>query len=196
MVEVGPVSKPRRRDPAFREQVLLAYEYRCAFCGFDGQLGREAVAIDAAHVRWWAAAGPDDVANGLALCSLHHKLFDREPWASGWTGRWWSRPISSEGARAPRMGCWPLLAGPCWNPRRVVLLPTKPTLPGTLPRFSAHRPGKHRDVDPCDHPVREDEDSRPVSTCRSRLCRCSSAPSNARMARPSGRRAVPRPPPR
>jgi len=44
---------------------------------FDGQLGREAVAIDAAHVRWWAAAGPDEVANGLALCSLHHKLFDR-----------------------------------------------------------------------------------------------------------------------
>ena len=63
--------------PAFRELVLLAYEYRSAVCGYDGQLGREAVGIDAAHVRWWAANGPDDVSNGVALCSLHHKLFDR-----------------------------------------------------------------------------------------------------------------------
>lgn len=66
-----------RRDPAFREQVLVAYEYRCAVCGYDGRFFREAVGIDAAHVRWWAADGPDEVANGLALCSLHHKLLDR-----------------------------------------------------------------------------------------------------------------------
>ena len=77
MVEVRHVPKARRRDPGFRDLVLLAYEYRCAFCGFDGQLMREAVAIDAAHVRWWAASGPDDLSNGVALCSLHHKLFDR-----------------------------------------------------------------------------------------------------------------------
>ena len=63
--------------PPFGKVVLLAYEYRCAVCGYDGQLLREAVGIDAAHVRWWAAAGPDEVANGIALCSLHHKLFDR-----------------------------------------------------------------------------------------------------------------------
>jgi len=67
----------RRRDPAFRERVLTAYEYRCAVCGYDGQLLREAVGIEAAHIRWWAAHGPDEVANALALCSLHHKLFDR-----------------------------------------------------------------------------------------------------------------------
>lgn len=67
----------RRRDPAFRERVLIAYEYQCAVCGYDGQLGGEAVGIDAAHIRWWAAAGPDEVANGISLCSLHHKLFDR-----------------------------------------------------------------------------------------------------------------------
>lgn len=77
MVEISHIATARRRDPAFRDLVLLAYEYRCAFCGFDGQLMREAVAIDAAHVRWWAASGPDDLSNGVALCSLHHKLFDR-----------------------------------------------------------------------------------------------------------------------
>ena len=67
----------RRRDPAFREMVLTAYEYQCAVCGYDGQLFREAVGLEAAHVRWWAADGPDELSNALALCSLHHKLFDR-----------------------------------------------------------------------------------------------------------------------
>lgn len=67
----------RRRDPAFRERVLVAYEYRCAMCGFDGRLGTTAVGLDAAHVRWRAFGGPDDVANSLCLCSFHHKLFDR-----------------------------------------------------------------------------------------------------------------------
>lgn len=76
LAESRPPSN-RNRDPAFRKAVLLAYEYRCAACGYDGQFFREAVGIDAAHVRWWAAEGPDEVANGLALCSLHHKLFDR-----------------------------------------------------------------------------------------------------------------------
>jgi putative restriction endonuclease len=71
------VQPTRRRDPAFREKVLVAYEYQCAVCGYDGQLFREAVGLEAAHVRWWAADGPDQLSNALALCSLHHKLFDR-----------------------------------------------------------------------------------------------------------------------
>ena len=67
----------RRRDPRFRELVLIAYEYRCAMCGYDGRLGAEAVGLDAAHVRWWAFEGPDTVDNALCLCSIHHKLLDR-----------------------------------------------------------------------------------------------------------------------
>lgn len=70
-------SSLRRRDPAFRELVLVAYEYRCAMCGYDGRLGTEAVGLDAAHVRWWAFEGPDTVDNALCLCSMHHKLLDR-----------------------------------------------------------------------------------------------------------------------
>ncbi|MFD0306973.1 phosphorothioated DNA-binding restriction endonuclease [Streptomyces sp. NPDC127119] len=66
----------RRRDPRMRERVLTAYEYRCAFCGYDGRIGTVPVGLEAAHVRWWAFDGPDDVENGLCLCSLHHKLFD------------------------------------------------------------------------------------------------------------------------
>jgi putative restriction endonuclease len=34
------------------------------------------VGIEAAHIRWFAFDGPDAPDNGLALCSLHHKLFD------------------------------------------------------------------------------------------------------------------------
>ena len=67
----------RRRDPRFRELVLLAYEYRCAMCGYNGRLGNEAVGLDAAHLRWWAYDGPDTVDNALCLCSFHHKLLDR-----------------------------------------------------------------------------------------------------------------------
>lgn len=64
------------RDPTFRGKVLLAYEYRCAVCGYDGRLDAVFVGLEAAHVRWHKAHGPDDVENGLALCSIHHKLFD------------------------------------------------------------------------------------------------------------------------
>ncbi len=66
----------RKRDPQFRQRVLTAYEYRCAVCGFDVRLGSISVALDAAHIRWHQAGGPDHENNGLALCVLHHKTFD------------------------------------------------------------------------------------------------------------------------
>lgn len=57
--------------------MLVAYEYRCAFCGYDGLLDGSMAGLDAAHVRWWTHGGPDEAANGLCVCSLHHKLFDK-----------------------------------------------------------------------------------------------------------------------
>jgi putative restriction endonuclease len=68
---------PDLGNALLRELVLTAYEYRCAFCGYDGRIGAVPVGLEAAHVRWWAFGGPDDVDNGLCLCSLHHKLFDK-----------------------------------------------------------------------------------------------------------------------
>jgi putative restriction endonuclease len=76
-VSAARIRLQRRRDPVFRERVLVAYEYRCAMCGYDGRLDTEAVGLDAAHVRWWAFGGLDAVDNGLCLCSFHHKLLDR-----------------------------------------------------------------------------------------------------------------------
>jgi putative restriction endonuclease len=67
---------PRQRRRGFAEEVLRAYAYQCAMCGFDGALGRHPVALEAAHVRWHSHDGPDELDNALALCSLHHALFD------------------------------------------------------------------------------------------------------------------------
>jgi putative restriction endonuclease len=67
----------RQRDPKFRERILRAYEYSCAICGFNVRLGNNLVGVEAAHIKWYQAGGPDHEENGIALCSIHHKLFDR-----------------------------------------------------------------------------------------------------------------------
>ena len=41
------------------------------------RVGNSLVALEAAHIRWHQAGGPDSEENGMALCALHHKLFDR-----------------------------------------------------------------------------------------------------------------------
>ena len=65
------------RDPNFRQNILEAYNHRCAICGFNVTLRDRPVALEAAHIKWRMAEGPDKEGNGIALCSLHHKLFDR-----------------------------------------------------------------------------------------------------------------------
>jgi putative restriction endonuclease len=67
----------RQRDSQFRDKVLRAYEYQCAVCGFNVRLGNTLIALEAAHIKWHQAGGPDSENNGIALCTLHHKLFDR-----------------------------------------------------------------------------------------------------------------------
>lgn len=74
---VRDAPRSRSRNPTFREDVLREYERRCAVCDFDVRLGNELIGLEAAHIKWHAAGGPDDVANGLALCGLHHKALDR-----------------------------------------------------------------------------------------------------------------------
>jgi putative restriction endonuclease len=79
VLEAPQIGQARARRPptsGFAEEVLRAYAYQCAMCGFDGRLGRNPVAIEAAHVRWHSQDGPDDIANAIALSSLHHALFD------------------------------------------------------------------------------------------------------------------------
>lgn len=70
------VSHRRPRDPRFRARVLHGWRFRCAMCGYDGTLGNVPAGLEAAHIRWHSQGGPDDLENGLALCELHHALFD------------------------------------------------------------------------------------------------------------------------
>ncbi|EGR7976420.1 HNH endonuclease [Vibrio vulnificus] len=67
----------KQRDPNFRKNVLRAYNYRCAVCGFDLALDAAPVGIEAAHIKWKQYSGPCEVSNGIALCSIHHKALDR-----------------------------------------------------------------------------------------------------------------------
>jgi putative restriction endonuclease len=72
-----PEAGKRRRSSSWPREILEAWDRQCAFCGYDGQLGSSSVGLEAAHVRWFNLGGPDELNNGMALCSLHHKLFDR-----------------------------------------------------------------------------------------------------------------------
>ena len=70
-------TRRRKRHPEFRWAVLSAYRDQCAVCGLDIRLAGQPIAVEAAHIHWLKDAGPWDVGNGLALCVLHHRLFDR-----------------------------------------------------------------------------------------------------------------------
>ena len=65
------VRQHRLHQRVFRDQVLLAYDSRCALC----HLGHREL-IDAAHIREDAAGGEPTVTNGIAMCKLHHATFD------------------------------------------------------------------------------------------------------------------------
>jgi putative restriction endonuclease len=75
------VAKPRRyavttrralRDILFRKCVLEAYSHRCAMCGVQLDL------LDAAHIiPVEHPDGTDETSNGVALCALHHRAYDR-----------------------------------------------------------------------------------------------------------------------
>ena len=45
-------------------------------CNYSLRIGDSIAGLEAAHVKWHAFDGPDEINNGIALCSLHHKLFN------------------------------------------------------------------------------------------------------------------------
>ena len=83
----------RVRPSNFRRNILRAYEYRCAVCEFDVKLRDTPIALDACHIKWQKAGGPDEAVNGLALCVMHHKLFDRGAFT---LSRQWQILVSDE----------------------------------------------------------------------------------------------------
>lgn len=71
----------RARDPNFRDEVLAAYDHRCAVTGFQALLGGAAFCLEAAHVYWHSQGGSSTVDNGLALTPTLHKLLDHGAWS-------------------------------------------------------------------------------------------------------------------
>jgi putative restriction endonuclease len=70
-------SQPSPYQAQFRTEVLRAYGRKCAICNFDIKLGIVDFGLEAAHIKWRQAGGPNEVSNGLALCTIHHKALDR-----------------------------------------------------------------------------------------------------------------------
>ena len=70
-------SRRRVRDPKFAPAVLKAYDNRCAVCASALRMHERPVALEAAHIKWHQARGPSQIRNGIALCVLHHRLFDK-----------------------------------------------------------------------------------------------------------------------
>lgn len=61
----------KKRDSSFKERVLRAYGYSCAFCSIQLKL------IDASHILPVSVEkSTDETCNGIALCALHHRAFD------------------------------------------------------------------------------------------------------------------------
>ena len=74
---VYETTRRRKRAADFKAAVLTAYAERCAVCAFSVRLHGSVLALEAAHIHWHSHAGPSVVRNGIALCALHHRLFDR-----------------------------------------------------------------------------------------------------------------------
>lgn len=65
----------RVHQTEFRARVLHAYSDMCAICGMPF-----ASLLDAAHIRPYGTPGSTAhaVSNGLALCTIHHRAYDRK----------------------------------------------------------------------------------------------------------------------
>jgi len=70
-----PHSKDDSTEKRFREAVLSAYGNSCALTGFSINLSGTYVGIEATHICWPQVGGNDEVSNGIAMSTLHRKLF-------------------------------------------------------------------------------------------------------------------------
>lgn len=127
-------------NSGFRDTMLRIYEYQCAVCGFDGRLGSSDVCLEAAHVKWRAADGPDTEDNGLLLCNLHHRLLDRgvigitedrrvtvsQHLNGGPQVAEWVMAFSGKPYRPPQSGCKPVAREYIeWHGREVFRAPAR-----------------------------------------------------------------------
>ncbi len=65
------------RSTGFRRVVVGAYDHTCAFCRLRLFTPEGRSAVVAAHIVPWSESHNDDPRNGMALCGLHHWIFDQ-----------------------------------------------------------------------------------------------------------------------
>jgi putative restriction endonuclease len=65
------------RDHAFSRKVRTAYDDACAICTSSPRLDDEVFGLEAAHIRWANADGPDKLYDGVCLCRMHHHALDK-----------------------------------------------------------------------------------------------------------------------
>jgi putative restriction endonuclease len=70
-------SLDKKRSAKFIKEVINTYSGRCVFCDFNGEINGKAIGVDAAHIVQHSRGGEDSIENGLSLCTLCHRLFDR-----------------------------------------------------------------------------------------------------------------------
>jgi putative restriction endonuclease len=66
-----------KRDRLFAKTILEKYDSKCLFCGYFGSISGRNVGMEAAHIVMHSRGGSNTADNGLSLCSLCHRLFDR-----------------------------------------------------------------------------------------------------------------------
>src|SRR6185437_14627034 len=64
------------RDSQFEADVLDAYGFECAVCGFGARLGSRSLGVEGTFIRWPQAGGPIVLSNSLALCLIHKRAFE------------------------------------------------------------------------------------------------------------------------
>jgi putative restriction endonuclease len=64
------------RSTAFRRVIVDAYRHTCAVCRIRVMTPEGLTSVEAAHIVPWRHSHNDDPRNGMALCGLHHWVFD------------------------------------------------------------------------------------------------------------------------
>lgn len=73
--KTGAAIRDSVTEKSFRKSVLTAYGNKCALTGFSLSFAGEYAGVEATHICWPQAGGNDEVSNGIAMSTLHRKLY-------------------------------------------------------------------------------------------------------------------------
>ena len=123
-----------RRDPEFRTAVLVAYEQRCAVCGFDVRLGTSQLGIDAAHIKWHHASGNRLMAAAVSNSTFSATTASQSPRPSV---RDIDRLMNSSSGTGVRCSGVRRATSRCWRDGHEACVELTPTHPTTSPTMAS-----------------------------------------------------------